>query len=247
MFLDSDDYLEKDGIEQLLVLAETKALDMVCGRYKIVDEFGKILDISETNILLNKINNNIITGEKYLSNNGLVPAIWIYFYSKMYLDEIELRFKNFRDNGCYEDCDFVVRAIYFCKKIMKSDIVFYNYLQRKTSQKYRGEARLSYNIVEIADELIKFSENNVQDKECRIFFDKYIDFLYAQSVQRIIQLKCDANIFKKIDFKDKISQRLLKSQIKKYRIIGFCLKYNLMELYESIYSLYRKIFWNDFL
>lgn len=247
MFLDSDDYLEKDGIEKLLVLAETKALDMVCGRYKIVDEFGKILDISETNILLNKINNNIITGEKYLSNNGLVPAIWIYFYSKMYLDEIELRFKNFRDNGCYEDCDFVFRAIYFCKKIMKSDIVFYNYLQRKTSQKYRGEARLSYNIVEIADELIKFSENNVQDKECRIFFDKYIDFLYAQSVQRIIQLKCDANIFKKIDFKDKISQRLLKSQIKKYRIIGFCLKYNLMELYESIYSLYRKIFWNDFL
>ena len=56
-----------------------------------------------------------------------------------------------------------------------------------------------------------------------------------------------SNIFKKIDFKDKISQRLLKSQIKKYRIIGFCLKYNLMELYESIYSLYRKIFWNDFL
>ena len=51
MFLDSDDYLEKDGIEKLLVLAETKALDMVCGRYKIVDEFGKILDISETNIL----------------------------------------------------------------------------------------------------------------------------------------------------------------------------------------------------
>ena len=101
MFLDSDDYLEKDGIEKLLVLAETKALDMVCGRYKIVDEFGKILDISETNILLNKINNNIITGEKYLSNNGLVPAIWIYFYSKMYLDEIELRFKNFRDNTLF--------------------------------------------------------------------------------------------------------------------------------------------------
>ena len=48
-------------------------------------------------------------------------------------------------------------------------------------------------------------------------------------------------------YQHKISQRLLKSQIKKYRIIGFCLKYNLMELYESIYSLYRKIFWNDFL
>ena len=83
-------------------------------------------------------------------------------------------------------------------------------------------------------------------KNAESFLISILIFLYAQSVQRIIQLKCDADIhFKKIDFKDKICQRLLKSQIKKYRIIGFCLKYNFMKLYGSIYSLYRKIFWND--
>ena len=65
--------------------------------------------------------------------------------------------------------------------------------------------------------------------------------------QGIMSMEDVNEIHKQMQCKDKISQRLLKSQIKKYRIIGFCLKYNLMELYESIYSLYRKIFWNDFL
>jgi len=243
MFVDSDDFLNLDAVERLVLLSEKNKLDVLAGKYSIVDEYGNKLDIPITQILHISENQQLLNGENYLIDNGIMPAIWSYFYLREYLNKIDLKFKNFTNNGCYEDTDFVIRAIHGCNRIMSSDIIFYNYVQSPTSQKHRKEAELSFNIIEIAEGLTKYNTENVKSAACKKFFNNYIDFLYAQSVQRIIQLQCDLQIFNDDIFKEKVAKRLLKTQIKKYRIIGFCLKFGLMPFYNVVYYWYREIFW----
>lgn len=243
MFVDSDDFLEITGIERLVNLAERYKLDILCGKYKIVDINGNDLNLTGSIIFQKENNNNLLNGENYLVENGIETVIWKYFYSLEYLKKINLKIKSFKNNGCYEDNDFVIRAIHGCNRIMNSDIVFYNYVQIPTSQKHRKEAELSFNIIEIAEGLTKYNTENVKSVACKKFFNNYIDFLYAQSVQRIIQLQCDLQIFNDDIFKEKVAKRLLKTQIKKYRIIGFCLKFGLMPFYNVVYYWYREIFW----
>ena len=244
MFVDSDDFLERNGIELLTQVAEKYNLDMLCGRYNYVDDLGNKLNVKAKSFFKNLECKDIMDGERYLCINGLEPMLWKYLYLRKHLMKNKLQLKSFDGNGCYEDMDFVIKAIHKCNKIMYTDTIFYNYRQINSSQSKRREANLSYNLLNIADELLIYSDLEVRSNICKEFFVKYIDALYGQAVQRIIQLKCNFEIFNDTIFKEKVANRLLKSRIKRYRIVGFCLKFNLMYLYSKVYYYYRKLYLN---
>lgn len=243
MFVDSDDYLELNGVAELVKIAEKYQIDMLCGKYKTVDINGNDLKLPMRSFLCCKENTNVLNGEDYLVINSIETVLWRYFYSLQYIKDNKLRLMTFNGNGCYEDNDFVIKAIHKCKRIKYCNVAFYNYVQRNDSQSHIRNPFLSFNIIKIADNLVKYCQKEVKSKQCKKFFNNYIDFLYAQSVQRIIQLQCDIQIFNNDVFKEKVAKRLLKTQIKKYRIIGFCLKLDLMPVYNIVYYWYRKIFW----
>ena len=242
MFVDADDFLEVDGVSLLVTIAEQYNLDIVCGKYNFVDEQGVNLNIYMKSFFKNRECKDVMNGETYLCINGLEPILWRYFYLRKYLLQNNFRLKSFHGNGCYEDTDFVIRAIHKCNRIMYTNIVFYNYVQRKTSQSKIREASLSYNLINVADGLVEYVDKEVKTSLCKDFFQVYIDALYGQAVQRVIQLKCDLKIFDNDIFKNKVANRLLKSKIKRYRIIGFCLKFNLIKFYDKIYYFYRQLF-----
>lgn len=236
MFVDSDDYIELNSVGCFVNEAERNNLDIIAGKYIVVDEKQNILDKSSKKILSNNSSYEIFSGEKFLVTNGFFPVLWLYFYSLEYLRKINLKLRTFQNNGCYEDTEFVIKALVKAKRIKMMDLPFYYYVQRDDSQKERKEESLSYNLLDVADELEKV-EKFLNTESCKVFFQKYIDILYVQAVHRIIYLNCSTKIFRDKKFINKIFSKLRKSPNKKYRIIAYVLKLHMMTIYSYLYKI----------
>ena len=124
MFLDSDDYVEKNICEELFNKAENDGLDLViCDFYKEYDNGKKEKIITETfkNSSL-KDNPDIIT--EYL-------APWAKLYKRELLIDNKIKFV---ENLKYEDAPFVIEALDRAKLIGKVDKCLVHYIVHGNSE-----------------------------------------------------------------------------------------------------------------
>lgn len=130
MFLDSDDWLEPNAMEQLFLKASKRNSEIVLfGNYNF-DEKIKLQSNKEAIIPTLNVNDPNIFTHCLLTTKGLRAMPWGYIFNRNYLK----RNKIFFSEGIYfEDVIFTLKSIYFSSRVDVLKKPLYNYRIHKDS------------------------------------------------------------------------------------------------------------------
>ena len=124
MFVDSDDYIEKNACEKMYNKAVNENLDVVlCDFYKEYDN-GNIEEIHT-----NSFNNSSLKENPNIITDYLCP--WAKIYDRKLIIDNNIKFV---ENLKYEDAPFVIKALCTAKKIGKIDECLNYYLIHDNSE-----------------------------------------------------------------------------------------------------------------
>lgn len=130
-FLDSDDKLEKGGLEKLLIKAETNDLDIVEG--KVIEVFETDCNISLGTDVSNRQDSEIMDGDQYFKNSIQSNQYLPIAVSKIFRKELLKNGIYFMPRIKFEDEEFSPRAIISAKRVQYIDEPFYIYRRRENS------------------------------------------------------------------------------------------------------------------
>ena len=162
LFLDGDDWLENNCIDELYKIAKDKKVDIVLyNAYIAYDDKKEILNTFNEN-MLDDIKKNPI---KNLLLLNISPTIWSKFIKKSFLNKNNIEFPK---NISYAEDLAAVLSIFINKpKIVCNEQRLYNYYQRNTSMSNRISSKvleIDYAMQFIKDKLIE-SNIYVENKE----------------------------------------------------------------------------------
>ena len=180
-FLDSDDYLPNDAIDNLYKLAQKNKLDLVVSDYYVDNK----------NIKSEKIKSFPITNVK--KNPNLIFDINLAPWNKLYKKELIENIK-FEENLKYEDAPFVIESIIKAKRIGKLDKETYYYVVNPNSETTIRDERI-FDIFKILDIIGRLVENK-----------KELTEVYKTLCIRII---CNYNIQQRYQKKLKTANRFI--------------------------------------
>lgn len=148
MFLDSDDFLEKNACELLFNKAENNNLDLViCDFYKIFDN-ENIEEVRQPNFSDSTLKDN-----PNILNENLAP--WAKLYKKELIKKNNIQFV---ENLKYEDAPFTVEALDRANKIGKVNSCLIYYLIHEKSETTVRDKRV-FDILKIIDKIRKYAKN----------------------------------------------------------------------------------------
>lgn len=155
MFLDSDDYLEKDACELLYKKAEKENLDLVvCDYYKVYSNGTK-----EEFLIDDFVNSSLESNNKLLNIINLGPC------NKIYLKELITKNNiKYLEDLKYEDTTFVGEAMLKAKKIGKLNKPLHNYVIRENSETTIRDEKC-FDIIKVVDLLRNYYKENNFPKE----------------------------------------------------------------------------------
>ena len=119
LFVDSDDYLEKDACEKFSAYTDRNA-DILIGDGIVIDGRCDIGHISETGVF-----NAHDFLKKSLIANRFPKVVWLNAYRRGFLNDNNLRFKK---GILHEDENFTPKVFLCAKTIIYTGINFYNYV-----------------------------------------------------------------------------------------------------------------------
>lgn len=139
LFIDGDDYIEQDMLEQLYFTAQKKSCDVVeCAYYK---EFEK------RKIIKKKFNTNFDKIRIHPCN------VWNKLYKKDIVNKI-----NFLKNVWYEDIDFNIKISKYIETIGFVTAPLYHYIQRDGSIIHTTSKKI-LDIFLVCNDIINFAKN----------------------------------------------------------------------------------------
>ncbi len=153
-FLDSDDWLEKSIIEELLYTALSEEADIVAsGFYSVLNNKRSIGE---------KYESKNISVEEFLSlflTKKMQGGLWAKLFKKSFWPikekDIEFKIKN------NEDYLILVQAALNAKVITLSESIGYNYLKREGSASNNTEPSIAYDVLKVTSSIISIMEKQV--------------------------------------------------------------------------------------
>ena len=153
LFLDSDDTIAGGALSYLYKKAEQEDGDIVCFGINYVTEQGDTVLTYKAS----QSESESIGADEYLeafANNS-------YVWNKLYKSEL---FKNneiyFPQRAWYEDLATVPKLILHSKKIVLTDKIFYNYLQRSDSIMHVANEDRNIEMIEAVDSVLEYYKKN---------------------------------------------------------------------------------------
>lgn len=154
MFIDSDDYVEKDACELMYNKAASNNLDIViCDFYKEYDD-GRIEEVHTPHFENSSLEENPDIITEYL-------CPWAKIYRRSLIVDNNIKFV---ENLKYEDAPFVIEALDKAKKIGKIDNCLNYYLIHNNSETTVRDRRC-FDIIKIIDIIRKYSSEKDYLKE----------------------------------------------------------------------------------
>mgnify|MGYP003375793756 FL=1 len=172
-FLDSDDFINNDVLEEMIESAEKYNCDLVSAQAEIVTECSSFHKIDTVKIIeCANVPANIVISpkiflEKQLISNSFQTIVVINLYSSKLIEQNNLRFLN---GYLHEDEEWTPRAILLSKKIMYINKTLYYYRKRKnsiTTTNLKKEKNF-YDLKKIRLFLQKFYNENVNDSDLKL-------------------------------------------------------------------------------
>ena len=176
-FVDADDSIIGEGVNNLVSRADEYGADVFCFNYRRIDESGK--ELSEYKVFCDTPVQNGITFVKSVFGKGVVNHmgyVWRFLYRTDYLHLHQL---SFPESVCWEDTVYIPRALIEAERVGAVESILYSYrvnpesVSRVFVKKYPAKLIFEFSFCAGGD-LLLFS-NNVQDEELKAAFrDKAI-------------------------------------------------------------------------
>ena len=180
-FADSDDWLDKDYYEKLVLTAKKHDAEIACAsiirerknsrKYRILYKDESEYVMAQDKIDITKCPN--------------MCYVWNKVYKKDFLNKIDLRFA---DGKFCEDVDFVCRAVYYSNKIVTVPDTFYHYRVNqsstvKTMMKYDNK-RADY--IDAKANMIRFfKEHKLHTKPYNLIKEKHLFKILGLTILKI--------------------------------------------------------------
>ena len=154
MFVDSDDYVDKNMCKRLFEKCEKKDLDMViCDYYKVFESGQK------EKIYLGNFEDSSLEENPNIITEHLNP--WAKLYNREMIIKNNIKFV---ENLKYEDAPFVIEALCCAKKIGKvNEFLSYYYVHNNSETTVRDER--CFDILKIIDKIRVYTKNKEKLKE----------------------------------------------------------------------------------
>ncbi len=193
LFVDSDDYIERDACEQLIKRTE-EDVDIVIGACRQIRD-RTICYQRHTNLQEDVVYDAKEYVIKSIIKNEWYAPSWLNLYKRSFLVKNGLKFKN---GTMFEDLELLPRLFLLKPRVVYVDYPFYNYVIREgsiTTSEITSDKQMM--IISILEEWLSLY-NRVRDKELqRYLYGALIkQYLYSCRVYRIIGWR-----IKGLDFK----------------------------------------------
>lgn len=205
IFIDSDDYIEKDYLEKVnQILIKYKNIDVVRVKCKKVDESGNLISLEKG------IGNSRLIALTDLFDAYPFETAWSYIYKLSFWKKNNFEYMK---GKIHEDFGLTPEILIKAKKIYYLDYYAYNYVQRYGSIMSQNNdekiMKRCYDILEQYDRLIKLKYDSK-------YTDEYISFITNMLIDKARELKGN-NLKKYIsELKNRnVSKRLLNNSIKR--------------------------------
>lgn len=212
IFIDSDDYIQKDFISSLYSEAKKYNLDIACGGYTSIYSDNSIYPrIRNRQIFKNKATSGKEILLNQLKNNDYCVEVWDDLYKREFLLDNNI---FFIEGIVHEDEEFTSRALLVAQRVKAIETYGYMYRQRENSI-MNTKCTIKnidsiYYIINRFRKMFDLSQNDTE-KICLSYLILYMHNLYIQKI-----LMCDEKnkykLLKKIDVV-KISKGLDKSHL----------------------------------
>lgn len=173
MFVDNDDYLDKDYIETFVKEAESGDYDVVLGGYRRPNENGKIL--------------RQLKLDDYEWSKFMIMAPWAKIYKKQYIIDNNIEFLSV---NLGEDIYFNLKAMLVSEKIKIIDYVGYNWFFNTSSVSNSKQKNITglqvYELLNSCYDMLK--EEKLLEKHYDIIkthFTRYIIWLLSFSTKKL--------------------------------------------------------------
>lgn len=224
MFVDSDDYIDKNMCEQLLIAAQKYNTDItMCEIYEIKGNKKYASTIS--NLERNKVLNGITVMKEFFLRYAIeLYASWNKLYKReLFFLETNIRFPV---GELYEDMFIDYKLYYASKRIIIIPYKFYYYVQRKDSI-----TGVKYTIKHINSRLNYIKTLEEFSKNVNIDIKKYIKISILRTKLEVISFSIKGNVYSIKTIKRYVNNELLFDNIRKNDKVSItnCIKYYLFK------------------
>lgn len=147
LFSDSDDWFEPDALSSAISAAESTGADMAVFAFRSVDEAGKELAIFRENLPVDRA----LSPSEHKELLLIAPSACNKLYRRELFVRTSLRYPH---RVWYEDVRTTTKLIPSCKKIVYTDSVGYNYLQRSGSIMNNVNLERNREIIDAFDDVL---------------------------------------------------------------------------------------------
>lgn len=170
IFIDSDDYVEKDLLKQ--IDKEIAGVDVL--RYQVITEYEN----GENKKIYNEEAFDIMKGYdafKYIANYHFVEPAWCYVYKTEYYKDNKFNFKK----GVYhEDFGLIPYVIYKARKVKSISYAGYHYITRNGSimnnSDYKKTVKKAFDMLEQYKTMRLFAKNINRQNNLDDYYLSYI-------------------------------------------------------------------------
>lgn len=175
MFLDGDDFLNKDFFKDLKKIIEEydEDIDIINFGHRIINENNKVLK----NFKIEKIK---LKKQDFIYNSYLTSAC-----TKVFRREFLLNLNLYFYKGIfYEDVNFILKACMKTEKIINLNKVYYNYCKRENSITKKFDIRI-FDIFISLNDVFTTIENEFSKKEKEFLIVEYLQNHHYSRLVRV--------------------------------------------------------------
>lgn len=131
MFVDSDDYIEYNVLNQVLSIVIEKDLEVLRFNYLNVSEDGTIIPKTFNALKNVQYIEEVTSGNEFIAKQmGWACYVWLYLFSAKFIKEQNVKF---RPSVYFEDVFWLLEVLQKSEKVSAIDLNVYYYLQRAGS------------------------------------------------------------------------------------------------------------------
>lgn len=189
-FVDSDDYIEKDMYKVLFFNMLQHNADISICKYRKIYENKK-----SKKIIYDNIDVKVFDGEEKIKELLLGKNISDHAMNKLYKKNV---FNNveFRKGYKFEDIDIMYKLFENSDRIVLTEYIGYNYLQRENSIINSMDTRATLDLIEVVKDRYNYYKNNKMLSEINKFRRAKFAYRYHILMARIKSHEYDSNIMK---------------------------------------------------
>lgn len=234
VFIDSDDYIELDMIEELYKLMKETKSDIVCCGHKQIFDSGNIEELKGNTQITTYSKKEALS--KFLFTNVIDVVSWNKLYKRELFTDIK-----YPVGKLYEDHFTTYKIIDRAEKITYTSKVLYNYCKRSTSIGGNEYNPKTMQLKEALDEECKFIiseypdlKDNINLAYCHWMFVIYNKMLLVDSID---------NNFEKFlinKIQESVSKLFFNENLSKTRKLQYLIFLGNRRIYKTLYKVFLK-------